>query len=357
MADVKKRNILFRVFAILFIAIILIFSKKENQQKFIEFIDANSVDYNRLSVINSISVDGSIDDAFYYDDHIIIWQDNKLAIYNNEGLKEWEKEFNFTDTYVTFGNQGIYVYDRELGDIYYLNMEGDTIGRFNVGGEIKSIKEQFGYILVHMEEGLEGIKIIDNKGKAIFSNFIEGKNILRYCFHNEIDEYALATFDIEDEKVISDIQLYNLQNELLWDFTFEDEIVMYLDFVDGDKLLAMSDKKLYCIDDGSILWQRDYPTIKDIYVYAENIYILHDEKYEILSLNGDVKKSASISEEYNKFTIVEGYTILYGKGNITGFKGSKRAFEYEADGSIMKVIEGNKNLIVIYGNRVDIVIF
>lgn len=358
MEEKNKKNISFRIFASLLILLILFFSKRENQERFIELMNLDSLVLNEVDIVNSISVDENIDDIAYYKEHIIIWQGNRLIRYNKEGNKEWEKEFNFTSPYITFGNKGIYICDRSLGDIYYINSDGDTIGRFKVEGIINSIKEYSEYILVHVkEDSKEGIRILDYSGNLISKISTDEGSILNYCLNNEEDKYAYSILKLENERIKSEIKLYTLGDELNWNFQLEDEIIMYLTFVDERGLVAVSDGGLYYIDEGNVLWQKDITSVKDIHVGGEDIYFLYDKTYDIISLDGTVKDNMTISEEYNNFIFIDGYTIAYGEKNIMGIRGMKKIFNYESKEPIIKVIPANRNLIVMYDNRIDIVSF
>lgn len=354
----NKYSIFIKAFAVLLVLIILFFSKEENQEKLIELMNLDSITSDELHIINSISVDGNVDDIAYYDDHIIMCQYNKLVKYNREGNKEWEKEFNFNDPYVIFGDMGIYVSDNNLGDIYYLSSEGDTIGRFKSEGKIKSIKESGEYILIHLEDNdNEGIEILDTNGKLVASKILEEKYILNYCFSSEINRYAISTLKLENKNIESGIYVYSLNGDLIWDFQLEDELIMYVDFINDKELVAMSDKVLYYINYGDIVWQKSISSPKDIYVDEKSIHILYDNTYEVVSMDGATKESLILKDECNHFILANGYTILYGERNVMGLKGTKKMFKYGFDETIIKIIEGNKHLIVLHENRVDIVSF
>jgi len=353
-----KKSIFIKIFAALLVLMIFFLSKGENQEKLIELFNMDSLLLDDINVINSISADDEIDDIACYDGHIMMRKDNKLVRYSREGNKEWEKEFNFTDFYVTFGDIGIYVSDRNQGDIYYLNSEGDTIGRFKSEGRIKSIKESGENILIHLEDdGNESIEILDTSGKLIARKMLEDKYILDYCFLNKINRYAVSTLNLENEGIKSEIQVYSLNGELNWDLKLDDELIMYISFIDDKGLVAMSSNILYYIDEGNIVWQKDISSPKGICVDEKSIYILYGSTFEVISRDGAAKESLSLKEEYNKFILANGYAVLYGEENLMGFKGAKKMFKYKAEEPIIKVIEGNGNLIVLYENRIDIVTF
>lgn len=352
--DVKRKsNKLLKLIVLLLIAIILIFSHKEIQEKFINFISNTSNDKRKLQVVKSIHIDAAIDNIAYYDNNIITWSDKKLTIYDLNGSKIWEKEFNLTDPKTTIGENRIYVYDKALGDVYYLNSKGETLGRFQTGVEIVNIMEASNNIIVHTKE--EGIRIMDLDGGIAATRLIEDNSILTYSLNNNSSIYSFSTLNLNGENIKSEIQTYNIGGEFLSTLYLDDQIVLYLRFTDRNRLIALTDKGLYCIDDGNILWEKELNLVKDIYIKDGNIGVLYGNTFELFSMDGSSKDKYTFSEEYKKMIPFGGYTVLYGSNHIIGLKGGEEVFEYESEDPINKVVQGNQNLIVVYGSRIDII--
>lgn len=352
----QKSNNGFKLFVIVLIGVILFFSSSKNQEKFINFINNTSMVRKDLEVIRSIPMKESIDDIAYYDNSIIVWMDNKLVRYNTQGSKEWEKEFNLNSPEVTFGDEGIYVYEALTGNVYSLNTKGETISKFQLQTEVRNVIEGNKNILLHVKkDDNEGINILDTNGKMIQNKLVEGDNVLTYCINRSNSKYAFATLNLKGNSIRSEIQAYNMEGEFLSTTYLDNEIVFYLNFIKDDTLIVMTDKGLYSIDDSSILWQKDHQLIKDIYINEKGINILYGNTFENISFDGISKYKHSFLEEYRKSIPFNEYMIIYGPNNIIGLKEGKEVLKYESEESILKVLNGGQNLIIVYENRIDIV--
>lgn len=358
MEEKNKKNMPFKIFALVLILIILIFSKRENQEKFIEALNLHSLLLDELDIVNSISISKEVDNIAYYDNCFFIWQKDNLTRYDEKGSKEWEKSLSFVEPYIVFGQESIYICDKNLGDIHYLNLEGDTISRFKVEGTISGIKEYSQHILVHVrEDNKEGLKLLDKNGNLLSKFYVDDGNILNYSLNDKNNIYAYSMLKLENENINSEIIVSSLEGNINWHFQVEDELIMYLAFVDEEKLIAMSDKGLYCIDKGKILWQIELIAVKDICITGENIHILYDKIYEIISSDGIINEKVTFTEDYNKLILTDDYAIVYGNNNIMGIKGKNKIFKYKSEEPITKVAAVRKNLIVLYESKIDIISF
>ena len=81
----------FKFFVIIFIGIILLFSKRENQEKFINFIKDSKIGVKELELKDSIPIGINIDQTAYYGNSIILWGENRLKRLKLDGKVEWEK--------------------------------------------------------------------------------------------------------------------------------------------------------------------------------------------------------------------------------------------------------------------------
>lgn len=352
----QNKNIGFKFFVVFLIGIILLFSKKENQEKFIDFIKTSKIISKELKVEESIPMDIDIKEIGFYDGGIILWGDNKLRRLRLNGDIEWEKEFNIDEALAYLGKEEIYICERTTGQIYIINPKGETIEKFQLNMEIYNIAESSGNILIHIKEGdKEILKILDKKGDLIGENLIENENILTYCIDENNKCYALATLSLKGENIKSEIQTYGLEGEFLWTAYLDNEIAMYLNFDDQNNLIILSDKGIYQIDDGSILWKKQFQLIKDIYMDGKNLYVLHGNTLEMISFDGRTIKKDSFTEEYKKILPFNNYTVLYGKDHITGLKEGKEVFKYKTEDSIVNVIQGTQKLLVVFKHRIDII--
>lgn len=353
--DEKGKNIKgFKLFIIILIGVILLFSKKENQEKVIDFIKTAKIKNKNLTVIQSIPMEKGIKDIGFYDKELMIWKDKKLIRLKKDGLKEWEKEFNLEELKVSFGNENIYVYEKPTGNIYFLNDLGETIHRVELKTSINNLIESNGYVLVHIKkENMESINILNQEGKIVENNLIKDENILTYSMNKDKEIYAISLLNLKDKNIKSEVEVFKIGGNLLFTTEFNNEIVLYLNFIDN-RLIVMTDKSLYCLNDGKILWEKQFQLIKDIYIHKGRINLLFGNTLEIISVDGETEERFSFAEEYKKIVKYDKNLVLYGDEYIIGLKDGKEIFKFKSNDTILKIIEGKKNFIVIYEDRIDI---
>lgn len=357
----KRGSKLLKGIIILLIGMILFFSSEKNQDKFMGFI--NSVFTSKqsevqkessLQVINSISTDNPIEEIAYHDDNIAVWGSNKLAIYDLQGSKKWEKEFNLNNPHFYAGNERLYVYDRDIGDIYSFNFYGNTLGRIQMGNKIKSISESKESLIVHsVEDNNEVLKILNFNGQVIDTRTVEDK-ILTYCIDDANKAYGICTLSLADDGIRTEIKLYEIKGDLITALHLEDQISLYIEFIGENKLLVLTDKGLYFVEDGIINWEKELEEVKDVYVdLNKTVNVLAGNTLESIFTDGRVKNRYSFFQDYNRIIPFKNLTVLWGPNHIVGLDDEKEIFKYETEDEIYDVVGGNQNLIVAYKNRID----
>lgn len=354
MEEKTRGNKFSKVIILLLIGLVIFFSNKENQDKFVNYINSLSIGKKSLHVDKSVFIDNQIEKVTYGNNKILVWGNNKLSLYDLNGSKEWEKEFNLNSPDVLFGNDRVYVYDRISGDIYCLNSSGETLTRIQIGTEIKSVTENGERLLVHtVEQNNEGLKILDSNGNIVDDRSLENR-ILTYCIEDDNRKYAICTLNLADQSVKTEVQIYEIKKELVSALSFEDEISLYANFLRKDRLLVLTDSNLYFIENGSVLWKREMDNVKDISVDENSIYILNSNSYKAISKDGDVRHEYSFTQDYDSITTIKNYVVLWSSDGLVGLRDGKEMFKYQPKDEIYDVIEGDQYLLIIYQNRIDL---
>lgn len=352
----KGRKKLLNITIIILIGIMLVFSKKDNQDKFIGFVEGIGRSNDKFDKESTISMeDGRVEDFTLYDGGALVWQGNKLIKFKMDGSKEWERIFAIDELGVSFGQEDIYIYDKEIGEIHFLNSKGETIKKVYLETNIKNVVEDLTNIIVHVNNSeKEGVIILDQEGDLAGKNMVEDKSILTYSWGKEGKLYALSVLDLTGEDLGSQVKVFKLDGQLLFHIPISNEIIVYSKFISKDKLLIMSDEGLYCIEEDEILWNKKLKSIKDIHVDGEKINILYGDRLDYISFDGEDLGHRSFSEEYNKIDSYNKGLILYGNDYIMGLKGDKEIFKYKGEDEILKVDGVRGKLFVNYKDRIDI---
>lgn len=331
MEDSKKSSLKgFKIFIMAFLILSLFLLREENQNKLIKFLDSILGKEKVLKLVDSFKNEGDIQNINIYDGTIVKWSNNKISFMKTDGTIIREKEFNFTDPFIYYGDKYLYVMDKSTGDIYSLDKKGETIDRFQLAQEIFNIKESNQNLIYHIKNlDVESIRILDEEKKLIGNYSYENKNILTYTTNKEGDMTAISLLDLNEGILKSQIECYGKNKEKLNSLDIEGEIVIYLDFTPNNEIVALSDGSLYFIKDGKIMWKKQFDLIKDIYTAEDKIYILYSNYLESIDFDGRTENKIGFTEEYNKILPFQGKILVYGDNNIAIAEGDKQILKHE----------------------------
>lgn len=349
MEENKKSNYKgFKVFIISFLVLSMILLKKENQNKIINILDSIGGKEKFLKLTDSFENNGDILDINIYDGVIVKWENNKLSFLKSDGTLILKKEFNFTNPSIYYGDKYTYIMDKSSGDIYSLDKKGDTINRLQLNKEVFNLKESYQNLIYHIKNlDVESINILD-KDKVLIGNYsYENKNILTYSTNKDGTKNILSLLDLNENTLKSQLDIYGEKNQKLSSIDVVGEIVVYLEFTAKDEILALSDRSLYFIKDGKIMWKKQFDLIKDIYLREDSVYILYSSYLEYIDFDGRTEGKISFAEDYKKILPFEEKILLYGDNNIVIVDGDKQILKHNEN--IIRVLT-HKDQIIVWGS-------
>lgn len=355
MDEKENKHKAFKLLILIFIGIMLFFLKEENQAKLAKYLGTFKMESRSLKLQNSVSMDMAEGDVALYDDNILLWKGNRLSRFKLNGDKVWEKEFNLDEPQAYFGRDQIYVYERPGGQIYIIDPEGESKEQFQLNINIYNLMEGNNGLLIHSkEEDIESINILDEEANLIGQKSIEGQNILTYSMDGNNELLALSTLNLKGESLRTEIQVFGVEGEFLWTVYLENEIAMYLKFDDDNNLIVVTDRGVYQIHEGNILWKKQFQLIKDIYMDEEYIHVLYENVLESLSFDGRTFAKNSFAEGYKKIVFNGDHIILYGDNYILGLKEGMEVFKFDSERAIERLLCGKGKLILIHKEGFDI---
>lgn len=297
----RSSHIGFKIFIIGFLILSMIFLKEENQNKIIGFLDSLWGKEKVLKLTDSFEGQEDIISMNVYDGNIVVWRNNKISFLKSDGTLALEKEFNFVEPSVYYGDKYIYIMDNSTGDIYSLDKKGQTVDRLQLNKEIYNIKETNENLIYHIKTfDLESINIL-NKNKVLIGNHsFENENILSYATNKNGNMTLVSLLNLKGDMIKSHLYCYGENNEKLNSLSFQGEILLFLEFTSKEEIVALTDKGLYFIKDGKIMWKKQFDIIKDICVWDNKIYILYSNYLETIDFTGRVENKIGFAEEYNK---------------------------------------------------------
>src|SRR5690554_3776744 len=123
------------VFAILFIIVIFLlvfFSFEGNQKKFVELLD--KLDNTEKEVIEVKNISGS--NFQYINGRLFTFNGEKLTSMDMEENLLWQKTFLIPNLIFTNNTSKVCVYNKEVGEVYVYNTNGETLFELKLDKEI-----------------------------------------------------------------------------------------------------------------------------------------------------------------------------------------------------------------------------
>lgn len=337
--DIKNKGLKLTVIVLIIMG--LFFLREDSLSNIVSKFKFLSVREMSLEYINNVKTEED-EMTNLYNERILNWNGKSLSVLSLDGVPLISKDFQFENPDILFGKEEVYIMDRSLGNIYILNENGETKEKIQTEKGIFNLKEESDKLVIHTKfEDKEGIIFLDNKGKELAKN-IELKNILTYSMDEKTSKYLISNISMEDG-METYVSIYNLEGSLEKAISFPGEIVLFTEFI-ANKQLVLTNLNLYVIDGGEIIFEKQYPFIKDIKIIGGEIYILYDSNLEILNFQGEVQEKFVFPKEYNDIFVYKDLGILYGSHDILGIKKGKTVLEYEMQEEV-KDIFGNGDLI------------
>ena len=345
MDETKRMHKGFKIFILVFIAIILIIIQISKETLTLPSLNK---DAKIEKILNKEKVyNGGY--LHYFNSVLIKWENNLITFLNEDGSNKWVKEFGFVEPTILFGKDNLYILD----NIFRLDSNGDTTLRLQLNKPIFNMKESNKNIIIHSREGnAESLEFINSNGKKL-NSLITEERILTYSMQEDRANYVYSTISVKGSGVISKLYFNTFENKNKYSVEFLNEIIIYSEFYNNG-ILVITDSGVYNIDSGNIKWSVDYPLIKDFQIFNDKIYILSDKYLEILDLNGKNLNKVSCEVLYNKISTMDKYIILYGSKNLVILQEGKEVLKYTTEGVVKKITGDNSKIYISYEDKLEV---
>ncbi len=348
----KKQNKKLIMYVIIILIITIIFIIPTSREKIFSRSNLFSKPERELLLINEFNMDRAIEEIDIDYDRIIAFKDKKIFFWDFNGFELLKKDFNFEELDVIFGKDIIYAMDKSLGKLHLLNKEGKTVEKIDLKTPFDKLKEEGENIYIYRKDGdAEYIDIIDRKGSIIKAHE-ERIPILTLSMRDDGQEYMVATLDI-DKKVNSLLDSYSIEGENIENIKFKDEVIVYSQYV-GKRIVLASEKNIYLLKNGSIKWEKKIKNLKDIKVRNNKIYVLYNDKFEILSLRGKIKEEFKVNIDLENIRFIKEDVLLFGKRDILIPQNKNDILKFKADSDILNLKYNEENLLIEKEGKVEI---
>ncbi|AFS79853.1 hypothetical protein Curi_c28660 [Gottschalkia acidurici 9a] len=297
-----------------------------------------------------------------YDDSVMITDDGKLVSYSFDNQKNWHRNIDEDKEIVCLGEKGIYIGDKEKGNIDKIDIDGKKIWSYDTKYPIYTISENQEYLFIYskVNEDIRRITILDQNGNEVLSNDKNNKEILSANVSQDKNNYIVTDIDKKSTELKSDLTYLDNKGNIVWEKDLEKKLIYNTLFLDNKKMVLVEDKQIICIDNkGKVLWSKDIDyNLKDIKTLgSKEIYILYGDKntnLEVLDNDGDRKYKKTFNKIYNQIIIDNDDIILAGDEELLGIKKEKINLKYRIKEKAKKVDKANNKVFIFTNNKIDI---
>lgn len=337
----EKASKITGILIIVFIGLVMIFSNINTKELIANTIGHKEKPWKEIeSYKTNELVEGTIG---LYEGGIVHFTKNQLIGYNFEGVSLWNLSIPSEDNKVCFGEEGIYILEKETGKITAVDYDGNESWVYEARQEADNLVEKGRYIflLLKSNNNQGQISILDRQGNMVFKKTIEGGNIITATMSADESRFAMAILDLSERELGNRVTVYSKGGKVIWDEVLYEELVLDMGFVD-EGTIVVSDKKIYLFgDEKEILWSRELKgNILDL-VLEKNISVLLQDRegcyLETIGPNGETITMERVPQEYRKIKVNNNDYYLISKQSILGVGDGKQVLEYRSKKEIESV--------------------
>ncbi|BEP30419.1 DUF5711 family protein [Helicovermis profundi] len=168
---------------------------------------------------------------------------SELTQYDTDFKPIWKKELNGVNVKLVGKGNLLILYDKEIGNIYSLDVDGNIVGKILNIGKIENVivKNEFNVIVYNSANAR--ILILDNKCEKLSEIALRDDKISKIESSSDKSIIATTTLKIAKDKFFSTVQIYNLDGELSGLLNFDSAIIFDIKII-GDSVILLSDSWL-----------------------------------------------------------------------------------------------------------------
>ncbi|KXG73882.1 DUF5711 family protein [Thermotalea metallivorans] len=195
-----------------------------------------------------------------FENHIALYNQGKLAVYNSQGQMIWEKEQRIENPILHSSGKLLFLGDKDKGEIYSFDTLGNVVFYVKPGKAFRDMACNQGYMVLWGEEKELGgtIFIYDPKGQQKGIIHLNKGHIVDGAVSKDGEMVALSVLDVENDQLKTNVILYGAKGKLLGGNLYENEIITKLFFHGDNRLFHVGDRHLMAFEkEKGLLWSRE----------------------------------------------------------------------------------------------------
>lgn len=343
---------LFKIYIIILLILVVVLVIPSSREKILGSLNLFNTSEKQLELVSEFNIDKGLEKIDILGENVIKAYENKVSFLDFNGFEVLKKQFDYQEPDVYFGDETIYMMDKATGKLRLIDKAGEDIREMDLKLPFLKLKEDGDKIYVYRKSGdKESVDIINKEGELIKTHE-ENIPLLSVSIGNKDKEYLVSVLDVNQD-LKSVINIYSIDGDDVGKLEIKDELVLYSEFI-RDKVLIATEKKIYLLEGAEVKWEKSIKDLKDIKAVDKDIYLLHDDKFEILSLKGSTKEEIILKENLENIRFIDGGILLFGKRDIVVPQKKNNILEFKSQEDIKDVKYDEGKLLIQKEGKVEI---
>lgn len=255
--------------------------------------------------------------VYYRDGNIYYHKDGTLVMTKLSDEDVLRRDFEAKNANVLFKDKYIYATDAPNGVVNILSYDDlKDVKSFNYDEEISFIDEKNGRFTAWLSDGFnETLRTYDDEFTERF-RYKATNPILTYNVDKDFKTMQIASFDPFSSEIKASLyKEINRKGENKLLYKFNGEAIAFIGELKGMKLVA-TNKGLYYMQESSIVFKKEYNTLKDIVISDGKIYLLCDDKLMVLNDKAEVLEEHSFNQNVRSLLKYKDDFIVYSEREV-----------------------------------------
>lgn len=316
--------------------------------------------------------------VFAYGKYITILEQNKLKLYNEAGKEESALDIQISSPIFEANGEYLAIAEKNGQKICLINNK-NIVWQSNVEGKISSIninKNGYMSIVISGTSYKSVIKVFDNKGKELFTNYLATSNVIDTDISKDNKYLAIAEANFSGIVVQSTIKIISIEDaknnsseSIKYTYLANaDDLIINIKYHNKDELICMYDKHIDMFKEGTntelLNFKDEEVLFVDVNLTSKVIKVvkkttgMFSAEAEMYIVNTNNKNSNIYSIESEPKTIyIQDDIIAVNLGTRVLFINDNGWLvkEYESSHEIQKIILCGKIAGIVSKNKIEVI--
>lgn len=275
---------------------------------------------------------------------LVTWDGDVLNYYDKKGEVKYKVDRTAEGQEAYFGHSKVILYDMDLKKLAVFDEKAKEVVSYSVEGEVFSIDEQNGNILIFTKQDQGEILYMGDSSGGLESIFQTDHFILDF---NVVNSKKYAVSELSNEASGYKTVLYWKEGDLKKE-EFPNEVAMEIGYY-GDSVIMATEKNLFSVNSEEVL-ETEIPLISDIYLDRSGIYLLHSGFLSKYNKKLERVKHGVVAANVFNLDQMDGSVMAVGNGELLGNIMGPREFQVQLDRNI-KLWDIRDGWLLTYGDQ------